>query len=210
MKVIGFSAGVVGRESNVDRMVKAIMNKSGHDAEFVKLTDLTYSGCKGCVELCAAPKQCMLEDDLLPYYAKVKEADAVVIGTPVYFATVTATITAFLERFFGYRHVMMAIKDKPFVVAVIGCGMLDKAKEHALAKLAPFEVDVLDVVQYASTVFPCYSCRMHRICEIGGLYRFMGEDAHQLEITPELFRVWEDDPDAVAAVAAAAEKLKAL
>jgi hypothetical protein len=38
----------------------------------------------------------------------------------------------------------------------------------------------------------------------------MGEDAHQLEITPELFRTWEDDPDAVAAVDAAATKLKAL
>jgi hypothetical protein len=27
MKIIGFSAGVVGRDSNVDRMVKAIMEK---------------------------------------------------------------------------------------------------------------------------------------------------------------------------------------
>ena len=121
-----------------------------------------------------------------------------------------ALLTAFLERFFGYRHVDIAIKGKPFVVCVIGCGMLEKAKQHALAKLAPFEVEVLDVVEYASAVFPCYSCRMHRICEIGGLYRFMGEDAHDLEITPELFRVWEDDSDAVAAVDDAAEKLKAL
>ncbi len=31
MKVIGFSAGSVGREGNVDRMVKAILQKSGHD-----------------------------------------------------------------------------------------------------------------------------------------------------------------------------------
>ena len=51
MKVIGFSAGSVGREGNVDRMVKAILDKSGHDAEFVKLTDLNFSGCKGCVQL---------------------------------------------------------------------------------------------------------------------------------------------------------------
>ena len=49
MKVIGFSAGVVGRESNVDRMVQAILDKSGHEVEFVKLTDLSFTGCKGCV-----------------------------------------------------------------------------------------------------------------------------------------------------------------
>ena len=33
MKVIGFSAGVIGHESNVDRMVKAIMDKSGFESE---------------------------------------------------------------------------------------------------------------------------------------------------------------------------------
>ena len=63
MKVIGFSAGSVGREGNVDRMVKAILDKSHHDVEFVKLTDLTFSGCKGCVQLCASPQVCKLEDD---------------------------------------------------------------------------------------------------------------------------------------------------
>ncbi len=47
MKVIGFSAGSVWREGNVDRMVKAILDKSGHEVEFVKLTDLNFSGCKG-------------------------------------------------------------------------------------------------------------------------------------------------------------------
>ena len=30
MKIIGFSAGVIGRDSNVDRMVKAIMEKTRH------------------------------------------------------------------------------------------------------------------------------------------------------------------------------------
>ena len=68
MKVIGFSAGSAGREGNVDRMVKAILERSGHDVEFVKLTDLNFSGCKGCVQLCARPQVCKLEDDAQPYY----------------------------------------------------------------------------------------------------------------------------------------------
>ena len=46
MKVIGFSAGSIGREGNVDRMVKAILDKSGHEVEFVKLTDLTFSDAR--------------------------------------------------------------------------------------------------------------------------------------------------------------------
>jgi multimeric flavodoxin WrbA len=104
VKVIGFSAGSVGREGNVDRMVKAILDKSHHDVEFVKLTDLTFSGCKGCVQLCANPQVCKLADDVQPYYEKIKKADAVVIGTPVYMDTVASTTWAFLERFYGYRH----------------------------------------------------------------------------------------------------------
>lgn len=87
MKIIGFSSGVVGRDSNVDRMVKAVMEKSGLESEFIKLTDLNYSACKSCVWMCAGPQLCTLEDDLLPYFQKVKEADAVVLGSPIHFGT---------------------------------------------------------------------------------------------------------------------------
>ncbi len=62
MKIIGFSAGVIGHKTNVDRMVKAIMEETGHETEFVKLTDLDFSTCKGCVQLCATPGVCRLED----------------------------------------------------------------------------------------------------------------------------------------------------
>ena len=53
MKIIGVSAGVVGLASNIDRMVKAIMEKTGEDYEFLKLNDINYSACKGCSWLCA-------------------------------------------------------------------------------------------------------------------------------------------------------------
>jgi multimeric flavodoxin WrbA len=208
MKVIGFSAGSVGREGNVDRMVKAILQKSGHDVEFVKLTDLNYSGCKGCVQLCARPRVCRLEDDAQRLYQKVKEADAVVIGTPVYFDTITATAGAFIERFFGYRHVDIPIAGKPFVLVVSGAMMLDSAVEQFHKVLSPFEVNVIDTVRYQSKVPPCFKCGQHRECEIGGVYKMLGDAAKELTITKEMFTRWEDDREAVAAVEAAAEKLK--
>ena len=98
MKIIGFSAGVTGRDSNVDRMVKTIMEKTGYESEFVKLTALNYSACKGCVWLCAEPQVCRLEDDLFPYYDKLKEADAVVLGSPIRQATVSVTMLSFISR----------------------------------------------------------------------------------------------------------------
>ncbi len=208
MKVIGFSAGSVGREGNVDRMVKAILEKSGHEFEFVKLADLNYSGCKGCVQLCAKPQVCRLEDDAQPYYQKVKEADAVVIGTPVYFDTMASMVQAFIERFFGYRHVDIAIASKPLVLVVGGAMMLDSAVEQLHRLLGMFEVNVLDTVRFLSKVPPCFKCGRHKECEIGGMYMMLGDAAKELTITQEMFTRWEDDSGVAGAVDVAAEKLK--
>jgi len=208
MKVIGFSAGSVGREGNIDRMVKAILEKSGHEVEFVKLADLTYSGCKGCVQLCAKPQVCKLQDDLEPFYEKIKQADAVVIGTPVYFNTITATASAFIERFFGYRHVDVPIAGKPFVLVVGGALGLDFAVEQFHRVLGKFEVKVLDTVRFLSKVPPCFKCGRHRECEIGGMYKMLGDAAKEVKVTKEMFARWEDDRGVAAAVDAAADRLK--
>ena len=208
MKVIGFSAGSVGREGNVDRMVKAVLDKSGHDVEFVKLTDLNFSGCKGCVQLCARPQVCRLEDDMLPYYEKVKEADAVVIGTPVYMDTITSTVWAFIERFFGYRHVDIPIAGKPFVTVVGGAMATDSAVEQLHRVLGVYEVNIIDTIKFRSSVPPCFRCGRHKDCEIGGLYMMLGDAAKELTITKEMFTKWEDDSATAAAIDAAAEKLK--
>ena len=209
MKIIGFSAGVVGRDSNVDRMVKEIMAGTGYDAEFVKLTDVDYSACKGCAWLCASPEVCRLEDDLLPYYQKVKDADAVVLGSPIHFRTVSATMLAFISRLWGFRHVNFAIKNKPFILAVSGLG---EEQEGALddfrKSLKPFMVNVVDVVKYSSKIPPCYRCGRHQECRIGGAYRIWGAEVCNLTITPELFRKWEDCPATVAEIGEAAEKLR--
>ncbi len=208
MKVIGFSAGSVGREGNIDRMVKAILEKSGHEVEFVKLADLNYSGCKGCVQLCAKPQVCRLDDDAQPYYQRVKEADAVVIGTPVYFDTMTSMVWAFIERFFGYRHVDIPIAGKPFVLVVGGAMMLDSAVEQLHRALGKFEVNVLDTVRFLSKIPPCFKCGRHKECEIGGMYMMLGDAAKELRVTKQMFTRWEDDSGVAAAVDAAAEKLK--
>jgi len=190
-------------------MVRAILNRAGGESDFVKLTDLSFAGCKGCVRLCAEPLACQLRDDLYPYYKELPEADAVVLGTPVYFGTINGIINSFIERFFGYRHVDIAIEGKPFVLVLSG-SRLDAAEERFLRALRPFKVETLDVVKFRSRNFPCLWCRRHDECRVGGLYRDMGEAALQVEVTPDLFRRWEDDPATEDAVERAAERIRAL
>lgn len=210
MKIIGFSAGVVDRDSNVDRMVKAIMEKTGYDSEFVKITGLNYSACRGCVWLCAGPQVCRLEDDLFSYLPKVREADAVVLGSPIHFGSVSATMLAFVSRLWGYRHVDIPIRNKPFVLTLSGAGdsRYDTSEEDFRRALRPFAVSVVDVVSYYSRIPPCYSCGRHQECVIGGAYAIWGDKARTLTITPQLFRRWEDRPETVARVEVAAEKLR--
>ena len=208
MKILGFSAGSTGREGNVDRMVKAVLDKSGHESEFVKLTDLSFSGCKGCVQLCAGPQVCKLQDEAQPYYEKILDADAVVIGSPVYMNTVTSTASAFVERFYGYRHRDIQIAGKPFATIVGGGMMVDAAQENIQKLLGMFEVDVISGIKFKSSVPPCFKCGHHRECKIGGAYMMLGDKAKDLTITKEMFTRWEDDSETATAIDAAAEMLR--
>ena len=211
MKIIGFSAGVIGRDSNTDRMVKDIMEKTGYEWEFVKLTDLNYSACKGCVWLCAKPEVCMLEDDLLPHIQKIKEVDAVVLGTPVHHGAISAIMTAFISRLWGFRHVNFSIKGKLFILAICGIGRRgDRSEEYFRRELRGSKVNIVDVVHYSSTIPPCYQCERHQECFIGAAYKLWGNKAHSLTITPELFNKWEDNPETVAKIEVAVEKLSQL
>jgi multimeric flavodoxin WrbA len=213
MKIIGFSAGTCDRgrrDGNVTRMVESIMSRSGHESEMVRLGEKTYSGCKGCVQKCAGPQVCRLEDDMAEYYQKIKEADAVVMGAPVYFDAVNGMAMSFVERFFGYRHVNVAIIGKPFITVVAGAMKIESAVQQLNRMLGYFEVNILDTVTFQSQVPPCFRCGRHRECKIGGLYAMMGDAAQNLQITPEMFGQWEDHADTVEAVDAAAAKLKAL
>ena len=185
------------------------MEKSSDDHEFVKLNNINYSACKGCSWLCAKPQICMLEDDLLPYIQKVRDADAVVLGSPIHFGTVSATMLSFISRLWGFRHVNYVIKDKPFVLALCGIrANREKPEEDYRRALSVYKVNILDVINYSSRVPPCYRCGRHQECEIGGAYRLWGEKTHNLVIKPELFNRWEDDSEIVKRIDVVAEKLK--
>ena len=48
--------------------------------------------------------ECAVEDDLRPILKKVLQADAIVLGSPIYFGTVSGEMRSFMERLlFPYR-----------------------------------------------------------------------------------------------------------
>ena len=97
LTVLGFSSSPV-IDGNVDRMVKAILEKSGKSTEFFNLSELSYGPCRACAHLCAGDNLCKLDDDLKHLYSKILSAEAIVLGTPTYFSNMNGFMAIFLER----------------------------------------------------------------------------------------------------------------
>ena len=78
------------------RALEAIAEK-GIDTELITLSGLDIQPCDGCM-VCQDEESCRIEDDLMPIYNKMKEADAIILASPVYFGSATALIKALMER----------------------------------------------------------------------------------------------------------------
>ena len=76
--------------------LKAIEGE-GLDTELIRLAGLDIKPCTGCL-VCHDGERCPIDDDLWPIYTKMKEAEAIILATPVYFSSATALIRALMER----------------------------------------------------------------------------------------------------------------
>ena len=75
---------------------------AGADARLIHLADLNYSGCTSCYacKLLGGNSygRCTIDDDLTPLLAEIQEADAVILGTPIYLGAETGLMRNFMER----------------------------------------------------------------------------------------------------------------
>jgi multimeric flavodoxin WrbA len=74
----------------------------GAETELINLYDLDYKGCMSCFA-CKFKEgrsygRCSIKDDLAPVFKKIEEADAIVMGSPIYFGQVSGEMRSFLER----------------------------------------------------------------------------------------------------------------
>jgi len=104
MKVIGFNGSPRRHQNTATLLGKALAGAAsiGAETELVHLYDLHFKGCISCFA-CKTRKgrsygTCALRDDLTPLLEKTREADAFILGSPVYFASVTGEMKSFLER----------------------------------------------------------------------------------------------------------------
>ena len=101
MKVILFN-GSPHREGCTNaalQEVAATLAQSGIDTETIWVGKDPVQGCLACGG-CRQNKKCMAEDTVNEWADKIAEADGLVIGSPVYYASMTGTLKAVLDRLF--------------------------------------------------------------------------------------------------------------
>ena len=71
----------------------------GIDAEIIHVGNQAVRGCVACGS-CYQNGKCTFEDIVNEVAPKFQEADGIILGSPVYYASANATLIAFLDRLF--------------------------------------------------------------------------------------------------------------
>lgn len=100
MKVLGIN-GSSRKDGNTALIMKIVfeeLEKEGIETEIVQFSGNIIEPCKGCFA-CKGKKNCVFKKDMFyECFEKMKLADGILLGSPVYSADVTANMKAFLER----------------------------------------------------------------------------------------------------------------
>ena len=134
MKVLGI-IGSPRKNGNTEiitnHALKAIAEE-GISTELIRLAGLDIRPCNAC-RACYKEETCSIQDDLFPIYLEMKEADGIILASPVYYSSATSLMKAFTERT-GYigRH-----NGEPFSRKVGGPLIVARRAGHnfALAEL---------------------------------------------------------------------------
>lgn len=94
------------KDGNTATLLKKTLDgahKNGAKTELINLYDIEYKGCVSCFA-CKLPNgkshgKCAHRDALKPLLEKLHNADAVVLGSPIYFGNISGMMRSFIERF---------------------------------------------------------------------------------------------------------------
>ena len=99
MKTIAI-CGSQRENGNTEFFMRVVLDElasKGVETEFVSLRGKTIQPCRGCYQ-CLSAGHCTIEDDFAEVFDKMRAADGILIGSPVYVARPTALMSALLER----------------------------------------------------------------------------------------------------------------
>jgi multimeric flavodoxin WrbA len=78
------------------------VKENGGISEIINLQELKIAPCNAC-DVCQKKqnKGCVIEDDMIPLYSKVAQADAIVFASPTYWFNISAQTKLFIDRLYA-------------------------------------------------------------------------------------------------------------
>ncbi|MDD4346929.1 MAG: flavodoxin family protein [Desulfitobacteriaceae bacterium] len=120
MKVVGINSSP-RKDGNTSLLIRAVfekLEKQGIETEQVHIGGTAVRGCTGC-GICGKQRnmRCVFDDDIInDCIAKMAAADGIILGSPCYFADVTAEMKALIDR-----AGMVALTNGGFLKHKAGC-----------------------------------------------------------------------------------------
>lgn len=118
MKKVVILNGSPRKNFNTAKLLKEAQKGAesvGAQTEYYNLYDINFKGCVSCFACKRKGNNtncvCALKDDLRPILEQCIQADAVIIGSPVYFSYPTGEFRSFLERFLFPVHTYLVDKE---------------------------------------------------------------------------------------------------
>ena len=105
-------------------------SSQGSTTELINLYDLNFKGCVSCfackLKGGKSYGKCAYKDDLTPVLEKIESADAVILGSPIYFSEVTGEMRSFMERllfpYLAYDKNYSSLNEKKKSIGLIYTG----------------------------------------------------------------------------------------
>jgi multimeric flavodoxin WrbA len=160
MKVIAFNGSPRKKWNTATLLKKALEGAAarGAETELIHLYDLNFKGCVSCfsckIRGGKSYGKCAVKDDLTPILARVEEAGAIMLGSPIYFGTVSGEMRSFMERlmfpYLTYTEPYQSIFPKRINTAFIYTMNMTEEQKEALSQHLIFN-EILMGLTFGST-----------------------------------------------------------
>ncbi|MDI6702454.1 flavodoxin family protein [Methanothermobacter wolfeii] len=99
VKIVGI-CGSPRKNGNTEILLREALRAAedcGAETELIRLAGLDINPCRAC-DSCKKTGECAIDDDLNDVIERAASADGIIIGSPVYFGSVTAQTKMFMDR----------------------------------------------------------------------------------------------------------------
>ncbi len=196
VQVLGISGSPI-RNSNTDRTIRRVLEATGLEWDFIKLSDFHLDPCRACLG-CVRTNTCILGDDGAGIAEKFKLVKAFVLGGFTPYSSLDARTKTFMERMYCLRHLKGYNRGKHGALVLTtacepGKEGLPPAAEIATSQVAYWMMEEgMHFVGHMVVTgnVPCIKCGFGDTCDMSAIKMLHGADATVADVGVQ--RIEED------------------